>query len=115
MDFSWISQPESWIALLTLIVLELVLGVDNVIFISILAGKLPQADQQRARRTGIMLAVVTRILLLLSLSWVISLEESLFTLPYFNIGISGRDLILLVGVAKHFWEAPDVCRNGAPA
>ena len=65
MDFSWISQPESWIALLTLIVLELVLGVDNVIFISILAGKLPQADQQRARRTGIMLAVVTRILLLL--------------------------------------------------
>ena len=81
MDFSWISQPESWIALLTLIVLELVLGVDNVIFISILAGKLPQADQQRARRTGIMLAVVTRILLLLSLSWVIRLEEALFTLP----------------------------------
>ena len=105
MDFSWISQPESWIALLTLIVLELVLGVDNVIFISILAGKLPQADQQRARRTGIMLAVVTRILLLLSLSWVISLEESLFTLPYFNIGISGRDLILLVGGIFLLWKS----------
>jgi len=104
-DFSWISQPESWIALLTLIVLELVLGVDNVIFISILAGKLPQADQQRARRTGIMLAVVTRILLLLSLSWVISLEESLFTLPYFNIGISGRDLILLVGGIFLLWKS----------
>ena len=105
MDFSWISQPESWIALLTLIVLELVLGVDNVIFISILAGKLPQADQQRARRTGIMLAVVTRILLLLSLSWVISLEEALFTLPYFNIGISGRDLILLVGGLFLLWKS----------
>ena len=105
MDFSWISQPESWIALLTLIVLELVLGVDNVIFISILAGKLPQADQQRARRTGIMLAVVTRILLLLSLSWVISLEEALFTLPYFNIGISGRDLILLVGGIFLLWKS----------
>ncbi len=105
MDFSWISQPESWIALFTLIVLELVLGVDNVIFISILAGKLPQADQQRARRTGIMLAVVTRILLLLSLSWVISLEESLFTLPYFKIGISGRDLILLVGGIFLLWKS----------
>ena len=105
MDFSWISQPESWIALFTLIVLELVLGVDNVIFISILAGKLPQADQQRARRTGIMLAVVTRILLLLSLSWVISLEEALFTLPYFDIGISGRDLILLVGGLFLLWKS----------
>jgi predicted tellurium resistance membrane protein TerC len=86
-------------------VLELVLGVDNVIFISILAGKLPQADQQRARRTGIMLAVVTRILLLLSLSWVISLEEALFTLPYFDIGISGRDLILLVGGLFLLWKS----------
>jgi len=104
-DFSWISQPESWIALFTLIVLELVLGVDNVIFISILAGKLPQTDQQRARRTGIMLAVVTRILLLLSLSWVISLEEALFTLPYFDIGISGRDLILLVGGLFLLWKS----------
>ncbi len=105
MDFSWISQPESWIALLTLIVLELVLGVDNVIFISILAGKLPQNEQQRARRTGIMLAVVTRILLLVSLSWVISLEEALFTLPYFNLGISGRDLILLVGGIFLLWKS----------
>ena len=105
MDFSWIAQPESWIALLTLIVLELVLGVDNVIFISILAGKLPHSDQKRARTTGIMLAVITRILLLLSLSWVISLEEALFTLPYFNIGISGRDLILLVGGIFLLWKS----------
>ncbi|MBI5965546.1 MAG: TerC family protein [Chloroflexi bacterium] len=105
MDFSWISQPESWIALFTLIVLELVLGVDNVIFISILAGKLPHNDQQRARTTGIMMAVITRVLLLLSLSWVISLEEALFTLPYFNIGISGRDLILLVGGIFLLWKS----------
>ncbi|MBI5352392.1 MAG: TerC family protein [Chloroflexi bacterium] len=105
MDFSWISQPESWIALLTLIVLELVLGVDNVIFISILAGKLPHGDQKRARSTGIMLAVITRVMLLLSLSWVISLEEALFTLPFFQIGISGRDLILLVGGIFLLWKS----------
>jgi predicted tellurium resistance membrane protein TerC len=91
----WITNPESWIALITLVALELVLGVDNVIFISILSGKLPPADQPRARRTGIMLAVITRVLLLLSLSWIIRLETPLFTV--FSIDISGRDLILLVG------------------
>src|SRR3990172_5363452 len=91
----WITQPETWIAFLTLVVLELVLGVDYVIFISILAGKLPHDQQQRARTTGIMLAVITRILLLLSLSWIISLEEPLFALLGFDI--SGRDLILIAG------------------
>ena len=100
MDFSWVFTPETLIAFLTLVVLELVLGVDNVIFISILAGKLPKQDQQRARTTGIALAVVTRILLLLSLSWIISLEDPFFYLPWFGgeeLGISGRDLILLAG------------------
>lgn len=97
MDFSWVFTPETLIAFLTLVALELVLGVDNVIFISILAGKLPQNEQQRARTTGISLAVITRILLLLSLSWIISLEDPLFTLPFFDIGISGRDLILFAG------------------
>ena len=108
MDFSWISQPESWIALVTLIALELVLGVDNVIFISILSGKLPQQDQQRARTTGIMMAVITRILLLLSLSWIISLEEPFFRIPWFggeSIGISGRDLILLAGGLFLLWKS----------
>ncbi len=108
MDFSWISQPESWIALVTLIALELVLGVDNVIFISILSGKLPQQDQQRARTTGIMLAVITRVLLLLSLSWIISLEEPFFHIPWFggeSIGISGRDLILLAGGMFLLWKS----------
>ena len=108
MDFSWISNPESWIALVTLVILELVLGVDNVIFISILAGKLPPQDQQRARTTGIMLAVITRILLLLSLSWIISLEEPFFHIPWFGgeqIGISGRDLILLTGGIFLLWKS----------
>lgn len=96
----WITSPESWIALATLIVLELVLGVDNIIFISILAGKLPPNDQPRARTTGIMLAVITRILLLLSLSWIISLEHPFFYIPFFGgekVGISGHNLILIVG------------------
>lgn len=108
MDFSWISQPESWIALITLIALELVLGVDNVIFISILSGKLPQHEQARARTTGIMMAVITRVLLLLSLSWIISLEEPFFHIPWFGgeaIGISGRDLILLAGGMFLLWKS----------
>ena len=92
---AWITQPESWIALLTLVVLELVLGVDNIIFISILAGKLPQGDQARARTTGIILAVFSRILLLLSMTWIIGLEEPLFHI--FGFGFSGHNLILIIG------------------
>ena len=91
----WITQPETWIAFFTLVALELILGVDNVIFISILAGKLPADQQGRARRTGIMLAVVTRILLLVSLRWIIGLEEPLFNV--FNLDVSGKDLILFAG------------------
>lgn len=108
MDFSWISNPESWVALITLIALELVLGVDNIIFISILAGKLPKQEQPRARSTGIALAVITRILLLLSLSWIIGLEEPFFTIPWFDghdIGISGRDLILIIGGVFLLWKS----------
>ncbi len=101
----WLTNPETWIALITLIVLELVLGVDNVIFISILAGKLPENQRDRARMTGISLAVITRVLLLLSLSWIISLEEPFFTLPLLNIGISGRDLILLAGGLFLLWKS----------
>ena len=91
----WITQPNAWIALVTLVALELVLGVDNVIFISILAGKLPQNQQQKARTTGIAMAVITRILLLLSISWVIGLTEPLFSL--LTLEVSGRDLILIAG------------------
>ena len=91
----WISDPQILIAFLTLVALELVLGVDNVIFISILAGKLPLEQQPKARRTGIALAVISRILLLLSLSWIIGLTEPIFSIRNFHI--SGRDLILLIG------------------
>jgi predicted tellurium resistance membrane protein TerC len=102
----WIANPESWIALVTLVALELVLGVDNVIFISILAGKLPPADQPRARTTGIMLAVITRILLLLSLSWIIGLEEPIIhDIPVLNVDISGRDLVLLAGGVFLLWKS----------
>jgi predicted tellurium resistance membrane protein TerC len=102
-----LSNPETWISLITLTLLEIVLGIDNIIFISILSGKLPKALQKKARQWGLGLAMITRILLLLSLSWVMTLTD-----PLFNIGelfsidnqewleklaISGRDLILLVG------------------
>ena len=91
----WISNPQIWIAFFTLVVLELVLGVDNVIFISILAGKLPAEQQKTARTTGLGLAVFSRLILLLSLSWIIGLTEPLFSLASFHI--SGRDLILIIG------------------
>ena len=99
----WISEPATWIAFLTLVALELVLGVDNVIFISILAGKLPQEQQQRARTTGILLAVLTRILLLFSLSWIIGLTEPLFSVASFEI--SGRDLVLIAGGLFLLWKS----------
>jgi len=101
----WLTQPETWIALITLIILELVLGVDNIIFISILAGKLPQDQQSRARTTGISMAVITRTLLLLSLKWIISLDKPFFTLPVINVGISGHDLILVVGGLFLLWKS----------
>jgi len=92
---SWITTPEIWIALVTLTVLEIVLGIDNIIFISILAGKLPARQQGRARRVGLAGAMVTRILLLASLAWIIQLTAPLFTV--FRHPFSGRDLILLAG------------------
>lgn len=90
-----LSNPQAWIAFATLFGLELVLGIDNVIFISILAGKLPKDQQQKARMMGLSLAVITRVLLLFSLSWVIGLTEPLFAVVGHEI--SGRDLILLIG------------------
>ncbi len=91
----WFTDPQAWIALLTLTVLEIVLGIDNIIFISILAGKLPQAQQKQGRQIGLLLAMVTRILLLLSLAWLIGLTAPLFAV--FGHEISGHDLILLIG------------------
>jgi predicted tellurium resistance membrane protein TerC len=91
----WLADPQSWIAFLTLLSLEIVLGVDNIIFISILSGKLPVEQQARARFLGLGLAMVMRILLLLSLSWVIGLTAPLFTV--LGQEISGRDMILILG------------------
>jgi predicted tellurium resistance membrane protein TerC len=105
----WISDPQIWIALATLTLLEIVLGVDNIIFISILSGKLPPAQQPRARRLGLLGALVTRILLLFSLAWIVRLTAPWFTI--YGAEISGRDLILILGglflLAKSTYEIHD--------
>ena len=105
----WLSDPDIWIGLLTLTSLEVVLGIDNIVFISILAGKLPKEQQAKARRLGLGAAMVTRILLLLSIAWIIRLTAPLFTV--FAQEISGRDLILLGGglflLAKATYEIHD--------
>lgn len=93
--FEWLSDPEAWVALFTLTALEIVLGIDNIIFISILVGRLPANQRQSGRIIGLALAMIMRILLLLSLSWVMHLTDPLFSLM--GKAISGRDLILLLG------------------
>lgn len=91
----WLADPQIWIAFLTLTLLELVLGIDNIVFISILAGKLPTEQQSKARYVGLGLALGMRVILLFSLTWVIGLTAPLFTI--FGQEISGRDLVLLIG------------------
>jgi predicted tellurium resistance membrane protein TerC len=103
----WLSNPEIWISLVTLTVLEIVLGIDNIIFISIMASKLPAEQQKKARKVGLALAMITRVLLLLSLTWIMQLTSPLFNPAswmglesgewYEKMAISGRDLILIVG------------------
>lgn len=102
----WLTDPQIWIAFFSLVALELVLGVDNVIFITILAGVLPEDQQPRARTVGLGMAVLSRILLLFSISWIIGLTAPLFTV--FGFEISGRDIILILGglflLAKSTYE-----------
>jgi predicted tellurium resistance membrane protein TerC len=103
----WLSNPEVWISLITLTVMEIVLGIDNIVFISILTGKLPIEQQNKARKTGLALAMITRVLLLLSISWIMKLKGELFNVGSWvavtdhemleTLSISGRDLILLTG------------------
>jgi predicted tellurium resistance membrane protein TerC len=93
--FGWASTADGWIALLTLTALEIVLGIDNVVFVSILAGKLPGEQRERARKLGMFLAMFIRILLLLSITWVMGLTTPLFAV--LGHGVTGRDLILIVG------------------
>jgi len=93
--FGWTSSVDGWVAFFTLSVLEIVLGIDNVVFVSILAGKLPGSERERARKLGMFLAMFIRILLLLAITWVMGLTAVLVTM--FGHGITGRDVILLVG------------------
>ena len=108
-DFTWMSTAEGWIALATLTVLEIVLGIDNIVFISILAGKLRPEEREKARKLGLSLAMFIRIALLLSITWVMGLTGTLFTVT--SQEISGRDLILIVGglflIAKSTHEIHD--------
>ncbi|HEY1107490.1 MAG TPA: TerC family protein, partial [Opitutaceae bacterium] len=101
----WIADPQIWISLLTLTALEIVLGIDNVIFIAILASKLPPEQQEKARKLGLTLALVTRILLLLSLTWIMGLTKPLFTVPIVDQAVSGRDLVLLLGGLFLIWKS----------
>lgn len=121
--YDWVTSGEAWVAFFTLVMLEIVLGIDNIIFISILAGKLPEEQQAKARSIGLGLAMITRIALLFSLAWIIKLTEPIFTIPFdFLIAedhgqlihrgeISGRDLILLLGglflIGKSTFEIHD--------
>jgi predicted tellurium resistance membrane protein TerC len=95
----WIANPEIWISLVTLTLLEIVLGIDNLVFISILSGKLPVAQQPRARRLGLALALVTRLLLLCGLAWVVRLDKPFWEPRIFSwqLAIAGKDIILILG------------------
>ena len=91
----WITEPQAWIALITLTALEVVLGIDNIVFISVLTGRLPEDQRQKGRMVGLALAMIMRIVLLLFLAWIVKLTAPLFTI--FGNEISGRDLILIIG------------------
>jgi predicted tellurium resistance membrane protein TerC len=107
-DFSWASQPAAWIGLLTLIALEVVLGIDNIVFISILSGKLPEAQQAKARKQGLILAVIPRVIFLFFLGLILQLQKPLFYLPVDDpaghslhpkgwLGLNGQELVLIIG------------------
>lgn len=103
MNWNWLADPQIWISLVTLTVLEIVLGIDNIIFISILAGKLPQDQQSKARTIGLMLALVTRVLLLCSIFWLTRLTSELFAV--FGHGFSGKDLVMVAGGVFLLWKS----------
>ena len=122
--FDWIADPNAWVALATLTALEIVLGVDNIIFISILVGRLPPEQRDLARRLGLTLAMGSRLALLLTLAWIMKLTAPLFTV--LGQGISGRDLILIGGGLFLLWKSvheihaslegeADVAEGGAAA
>jgi predicted tellurium resistance membrane protein TerC len=107
----WLFDPHAWLALATLTALEIVLGVDNIIFISVLCGRLPERQRNLARRLGLGFAMLTRIGLLLSLAWIMTLTEPLFEIPVFGKLISGRDLILIGGGLFLLWKSVHEIHN----
>jgi predicted tellurium resistance membrane protein TerC len=107
----WLADPQAWIAFVTLAALEIVLGVDNIIFISILVGRLPEDQRQRARVLGLAFAMLTRIGLLFSLAWVMTLTEPLFSIPVAGKEIAGRDLILIGGGLFLLWKSVHEIHN----
>lgn len=116
MDFALFLEADTWIALLTLTLLEVVLGIDNIIFISLLTNKLPEATRPKARSAGIALALIFRIIMLLGITWIIGLTKPLFSVM--NFAVTGRDLILLVGglflIAKSTSEIHHKVTYGMP-
>src|SRR6478752_3018713 len=103
MHFDWLADPTAWVALLTLVVLEVVLGIDNLIFISILTNKLPEAQRAKARRLGISAALIMRLVLLATISFIVALTAPVFSA--FGHGFSWRDLILIAGGLFLVWKA----------
>jgi predicted tellurium resistance membrane protein TerC len=103
----WIQSPQAWIGLATLSLLEIVLGIDNLIFISILSGKLPPEQRDKARKMGLSLALITRILLLCSLSWVMSLSNQLWNISILGLPLpnTGKDLVLAFGGLFLIWKS----------
>lgn len=102
-DFSWLSSPNAWAALITLTLLEIVLGIDNIIFIAILVTRLPESQRDKGRILGLAFAMITRILLLISIFWIMKLVEPLFSI--FDVEISGKDLILIGGGLFLMWKS----------
>jgi predicted tellurium resistance membrane protein TerC len=101
--FEWINDPEIWASLITLMALEIVLGIDNLLFISILAGRLPEHQQSKARKVGLALALITRLMLLATLAWIVGLTQPFITFGTF--GLSWRDVILIGGGLFLLWKA----------
>jgi predicted tellurium resistance membrane protein TerC len=98
-------EPGAWIAIATLTTLEIVLGIDNIVFIAIVSERLPEHQQSSARRVGLIIALVMRLALLFALSWIMGLERVLFTVPYVDVAVTGRSLILFAGGLFLIWKA----------